>query len=85
MIRELGYEAYKQAVADEARNRLKGLDWFRGLVLGSIQDSWVEGLSVGDAALQVELETAYHDRPGGLFGDCGDGLGLRDEEDEEDL
>ena len=74
------YELHKQAVIDMCRSRLSGLSWFEGLVTSSILDSWGEELSVEDAALQVEMETAYHQRPGGLFGDCGDGLGLRDEQ-----
>lgn len=74
------YELYKQAVIDLCRSRLSGLPWFEGLVISSIRDSWEEELPVEEAALQVEMETAYHQRPGGLFGNCGDGLGLQDEQ-----
>jgi hypothetical protein len=73
----MNFEEYKQAIVDLALSRLQSLHWFKGLVTSSIRESWGDGESVEDAALQVELETAHCHRPGGLFGDCGDGLGLK--------
>lgn len=74
------FDEYREKVRAEALKQLQGKFWFRGFVNTSIPESWRDGDSIEEAALQVVLETAFHDRPGGLFGDCGDGLGLTDEE-----
>jgi hypothetical protein len=75
----MSYNEYREKVRAEALKQLQDKSWFRGLCTTSIPESWRDGESIEEAALQVVLETALHDRPGGLFGDCGDGLGLTDE------
>ena len=76
---KMTYEEFRSRVVELATANLKHCTWFRGLNTSSIRESWDDESTVADAALQVELETAYWDRPGGLFGDePGDGLGLRE-------
>lgn len=76
------FEEYRKAVVDEVAKRLAHCDWFEGVCCDDVRDDYNAGKSIKEAADAAELQTAYWDRPGGLFGDCGDGLGLSDAEEE---
>ena len=74
----LSFEDYKKQVCAEVCKRLDGVDWFKGVCLDTVKGSWEHDLPIKEAADAAELDTAHWDRPGGLFGDCGDGLGLKE-------
>ena len=82
-MRNMSYEEYCDAVCALVHSRIGHLSWFAGVCTNSIKGSYRSHETIEDAVSSAELETALWDRPGGLFGDCGDGLGLRDADGEE--
>lgn len=57
------FEAYENAVVALVASRLGNEDWYRGVVCDTIQSSFWNEMSVEDAAMIAEMETAFQDGP----------------------
>ena len=59
----MSYEEYENAVVALVMARLKDESWYSGVECSTIETSFWNELSVEDASIIAEMETAYVDGP----------------------